>query len=222
MDDAHYFLVKNFINNTTFFEWDPATYNSYFKKIKDAHDVTIPKLNEMACEQVELASVPYVSFVANKAADGQAGGLFVRAARLCAALARQRVGRVRPREADRHGGDRAAAQGRRSAAGLSADRARHATADAGLHRHLVAAARRQDADRARAGRIFLRPEPAGVGLRRQSRRVQAARPSAGLHRGRQHPRHARRDGAVRPARRRTTACRRWSTSAMRCSSGSSR
>jgi len=71
MDDAHYILVKNFINNTTFFEWDPATYNSYFNKIKDAHDITIPKLNEMACEQVELASVPYVSFVANKASDGQ-------------------------------------------------------------------------------------------------------------------------------------------------------
>jgi len=72
MDDAHYILVKNFINNTTFFEWDPATYNSYFKKIKDAHEITIPKLNEMACEQVELASVPYVSFVANKDAGGQA------------------------------------------------------------------------------------------------------------------------------------------------------
>jgi len=72
MDDSHYILVKNFINNTTFFEWEPATYNSYFNKIKDAHDVTIPKLNEMACEQVELASVPFVSFVANKAGDGQA------------------------------------------------------------------------------------------------------------------------------------------------------
>ena len=73
MDDAHYILVKNFINNTTFFEWDPATYNSYFRKIKDAHDITIPKLNEMACEQVEIASVPYVSFVANKAGDGEPG-----------------------------------------------------------------------------------------------------------------------------------------------------
>jgi len=71
MDDAHYILVKNFINNTTFFEWDPATYNSYFNKIYDAHDITIPKLNEMACEQVEVASAPYVSFVANKASDGQ-------------------------------------------------------------------------------------------------------------------------------------------------------
>jgi hypothetical protein len=72
MDDAQYILVKNFINNTTFFEWDPATYNSYFNKIKGAHDITIPKLNEMACEQVEVAAVPYVSFIANKAGDGEA------------------------------------------------------------------------------------------------------------------------------------------------------
>ncbi len=69
--DAHYLLVKNYINNTTFFEWDPTTYNSYFKKIKGAYDITIPKLNEMACEQVEVAGVPYVSFVANKSANGQ-------------------------------------------------------------------------------------------------------------------------------------------------------
>ena len=70
--DANYFLVKNFINNTTFFEWDPSTYNSYFKKIKGAEEITIPKLNEMACEQVEVASVPFVSFVGNKGAKGEA------------------------------------------------------------------------------------------------------------------------------------------------------
>jgi hypothetical protein len=64
--DASYFLVKNHINETSFFEWDPETYKSYFKKIKDAQEVTIPKLNEMACEQVELAGVPYTSFVDNK------------------------------------------------------------------------------------------------------------------------------------------------------------
>ena len=63
MGDANYFLVKNFINNTTFFDWDPATYNSYFKRIKGADEITIPKLNEMAYEQVEVASVPFVSFV---------------------------------------------------------------------------------------------------------------------------------------------------------------
>lgn len=71
MADSNYFLVKNFINNTTFFDWDPATYNSYFKRVKGAYEITVPKLNEMACEQVELASVPFVSFVANKAIDGQ-------------------------------------------------------------------------------------------------------------------------------------------------------
>ncbi len=69
--DASYYLVKNFINNTTFFEWDPATYSSYFNRIKGAKDITVAKLNEMACEQVEVAGVPFVSFVANKGANGE-------------------------------------------------------------------------------------------------------------------------------------------------------
>src|SRR5215510_9625378 len=72
MTGAKYFLVKNFINNTSFFEWDTATYNSYFHKIKDATEITIPKLNEMAYEQVELASVPFLQFVGNKANGGSA------------------------------------------------------------------------------------------------------------------------------------------------------
>jgi hypothetical protein len=46
--DAEYFLVKNFINNTNFFDWDQATHASYFKKLKDAVVIEIPKLNEMA------------------------------------------------------------------------------------------------------------------------------------------------------------------------------
>jgi len=66
MDGAKYFLVKNFINNTSFFEWDQATYNSYFRRIKNATEITIPKLNEMAYEQVEVSSVPFLKFVANK------------------------------------------------------------------------------------------------------------------------------------------------------------
>ena len=69
--DASYFLVKNFINNTTFFEWDPETYSSYFRRIKSAVELTIPKLNEMACEQVELAGTPFVSFVGNKTLNGE-------------------------------------------------------------------------------------------------------------------------------------------------------
>jgi MinD-like ATPase involved in chromosome partitioning or flagellar assembly len=69
--DAAYFLVKNHINETSFFDWDPSTYNSYFNQIKGAQDITIPKLNEMATEQVEVASVPYVQFVANKNAKNE-------------------------------------------------------------------------------------------------------------------------------------------------------
>jgi hypothetical protein len=72
LGDARYFLVKNFINNTHFFEWDEATHRSYFNKIKDAVEITIPKLNEMATEQVELAAVPYVTFIANKKQNGEA------------------------------------------------------------------------------------------------------------------------------------------------------
>src|SRR5215472_12133943 len=70
LGDAKYFMVKNFINNTHFFQWDEQTHASYFKRIKDAVEITVPKLNEMATEQVELASVPFVTFVANKRANG--------------------------------------------------------------------------------------------------------------------------------------------------------
>ena len=71
LGDARYFLVKNFINNTHFFEWDEATHTAYFNKIKDAVEIAIPKLNEMATEQVELASVPYLAFIANKKHGGE-------------------------------------------------------------------------------------------------------------------------------------------------------
>jgi hypothetical protein len=76
--EANYFLVKNFINDTTFFEWDPHTSAAYFKKIKRVGDITIPKLNELAYEQVELAGVPFASFVNNRnAAGGNAEFSFV-------------------------------------------------------------------------------------------------------------------------------------------------
>jgi hypothetical protein len=71
LGDAKYFLVKNFINNTQFFQWDEETHNSYFKKVKEAIEITIPKLNEMASEQVDLASVPFMTFIANKKRNGE-------------------------------------------------------------------------------------------------------------------------------------------------------
>jgi hypothetical protein len=70
LGDAKYFMVKNFINNTHFFQWDEETHASYFRRVKDAVEITVPKLNEMAAEQVELASVPFVTFVANKRQNG--------------------------------------------------------------------------------------------------------------------------------------------------------
>jgi hypothetical protein len=70
LGDAKYFMVKNFINNTHFFEWDEATHASYFKKVPDAIEITIPKLVEMAAERVDLAAVPFATFIANKKQSG--------------------------------------------------------------------------------------------------------------------------------------------------------
>ena len=69
--NADYFLVKNHVNDTTFFEWDPATYQTYFSNTRSAGELTIPKLSEMAYEQVEIAGSPFSTFVANKTGDGR-------------------------------------------------------------------------------------------------------------------------------------------------------
>lgn len=72
IENAEYFVVKNHINDTSFFEWDQATYDRYFKKVRrTAHEINIPKLNEMAYEQVELAGVPFAAFGQNKNAKNQ-------------------------------------------------------------------------------------------------------------------------------------------------------
>ena len=72
LGDAKYFMVKNFINDTHFFEWDEATHASYFKRVAAAVEITIPKLVEMATEQVDVASVPFATFIANKKQSGDA------------------------------------------------------------------------------------------------------------------------------------------------------
>jgi hypothetical protein len=69
----HYFVVKNFINETSFFEWNPTIYTNYFKRVQNAAELTIPKLNEMAYEQVELSGVPFATFIADKSMQGQPG-----------------------------------------------------------------------------------------------------------------------------------------------------
>ena len=68
-----YVLARNFINETSFFEWDQATYQRYFSHTAQTQDIVIPKLNEMAFEQVDLAGVPFRDFIENKAADGSPG-----------------------------------------------------------------------------------------------------------------------------------------------------
>ena len=73
LGDAKYFMVKNSINNAHFFEWDEPTHAAYFKRVPDAVEITVPTLVEMATEQVELASVPFASFIANKKQSGEPG-----------------------------------------------------------------------------------------------------------------------------------------------------
>lgn len=65
--DAHYYLVKNYVAEGSYFEWDPGTYRSYFNQVKSATEVTIPKLNDLAYEQVDLAGVPFTSFIDDRA-----------------------------------------------------------------------------------------------------------------------------------------------------------
>lgn len=71
VEDADYFLVKNHVNDTTFFEWDPVTHRKYFEKVRTAGEITIPKLNELSYEQVEIAGAPFSTFVANRTAEGE-------------------------------------------------------------------------------------------------------------------------------------------------------
>jgi len=68
-----YFLVKNFVNYSSFFEWNQSTYDSYFNKFGSTEELVVPKLRELAYEQVELASVPFTTFVANKNRKGDLG-----------------------------------------------------------------------------------------------------------------------------------------------------
>ncbi|MGO9007694.1 MAG: hypothetical protein ACLQIQ_20195 [Beijerinckiaceae bacterium] len=70
--DSDYFLVKNYVNETTFFDWDPAIFQTYFGKVKSAGEVAIPKLDAMAYEQVEIAGTPFSTFAANKTVSGAA------------------------------------------------------------------------------------------------------------------------------------------------------
>ena len=68
-----YIVARNFINETNFFEWDEKTYKRYFANVNEAREIEIPKLNEMAAEQVDLADVTYKNFIENKDKEGKSG-----------------------------------------------------------------------------------------------------------------------------------------------------
>jgi hypothetical protein len=70
---VEYVLARNAINETNFFEWDDATYRKYFSQINKSHEIHIPKLNEMAYEQVDVAGVTFKDFIDNRGADGSQG-----------------------------------------------------------------------------------------------------------------------------------------------------
>jgi hypothetical protein len=73
LQGVQYTVARNFINETNFFEWDDATNKKYFASIPKAKEINVPKLNEMAYEQVDLAGVTFKDFIDDKAADGTPG-----------------------------------------------------------------------------------------------------------------------------------------------------
>ena len=73
LNGVDYVVARNFINETNFFEWDEATTQKYFSAIPKAQEIDIPKLNEMAYEQVDVAGVTFKDFIDNRTADGQDG-----------------------------------------------------------------------------------------------------------------------------------------------------
>jgi hypothetical protein len=68
-----YVIARNFINETNFFEWDDKTFKKYFAGLSHAREFDVPKLNEMAYEQVDLAGVTFSDFVENKNPKGDTG-----------------------------------------------------------------------------------------------------------------------------------------------------
>jgi hypothetical protein len=73
LQGVQYVVTRNFINETNFFEWDQATHRKYFAAIPKAQEIDIPKLNEMAYEQVDVAGVTFKDFIENRSAGGEPG-----------------------------------------------------------------------------------------------------------------------------------------------------
>ena len=73
VNNMEYIVARNAVNETNFFEWDQKTYKKYFSRLNSAHEIDIPKLNEMAYEQVDLTGLSFKDFIDNKAPNGGPG-----------------------------------------------------------------------------------------------------------------------------------------------------
>lgn len=73
VNDMEYIVARNAVNDTNFFEWDQKTHKKYFARLNKAHEIDIPKLNEMAYEQVDLAGLTFRDFIDNKGPGRSAG-----------------------------------------------------------------------------------------------------------------------------------------------------
>jgi hypothetical protein len=71
LSNSRYFVVKNYINDTQFFNWNGAAQKAMTGSGLNVSEIVIPKLNELAFEQVELASLPFTAFIANRGMDGR-------------------------------------------------------------------------------------------------------------------------------------------------------
>jgi hypothetical protein len=105
LGDGRYFMVKNFINNTHFFEWDEATHAGYFRAyLTRSKSRSRSSLKWQPASRSRLRSV--YDLHCQQEAERGLRLLFIRAAGLCTSLARQCLGRVRPRRSHRHRGSK--------------------------------------------------------------------------------------------------------------------
>jgi hypothetical protein len=67
---AVHLLVKNHINDTTFFEWDADQANSPLRSMADV-TINVPQLPAIACEAVQKVGGSFVSFASDRSGRGR-------------------------------------------------------------------------------------------------------------------------------------------------------
>ena len=67
LGDASYFLVKNFINESSYFNWDTDGVLGSFSE--NYQTIEVSKLNELACEKVDQLGISFSDFAENNSAN---------------------------------------------------------------------------------------------------------------------------------------------------------